>query len=204
MPTNPQLDALPCVIDAKERANAATTLEELRLAITAYGSHPIAQAGDAITGRYGNSAPHVRPLMVLGKSPGATEVKTGRSYQGPAAQVLMSAMREAGFGIEDTYHTYATYWRPPSGNDPKATQIAFSRPFVLREIELVRPRAIVVLGAKAMDCLTGEHPDLTNEAGVVFKHDGIKCHLLRNHGYVMRFPSARAPFVRGLARAWSD
>lgn len=204
MKLNPHLEALECVRKARDLAMHARDLEELHHAMRTYDAHPIVCASPLITGRYGDMCQRKEPLMVLGKSPAATETERGLPYQGKAATLLRECCEEAGFDLEQTYQAYATCWRPERHNDPKATQIAFSRPFLRREIEFVSPRAIVVLGAKASDALMGGHPDLEKEAGVVMQVEGVRCHFLRNHGYIMRFPQSKAEFVRMLAEAWTS
>lgn len=201
MEMNPQLAALPAVKTAERMAEQACTHAELMSAVLAYDAHPTAAATPAVPGRAGSRAP-ANPLMLLGKSPAANETRLGLPYQGQAAQVLRKAIEEAGFDIEDTHQTHATYWRPPKDNLPNATQIAFSRPFITREIEIVRPRRIVALGAKAADSMFGDHPEMDEDAAIELEWNGIPVTILRNHGFISRFPRARPSFVEGLRRAW--
>lgn len=191
---NEQLERLPAVIAARAAAAQAAGLEQLHTAIADYAAHPLALATRAVTGGYGSAAPE-KPVMVLGKSPAATETERGKMFQGPAGLLVRRAMQDAGYDLEQTYMTSATYWRPRKENTPNATQIAFSRPFLEKEIEIVEPRHIIVLGAMAMDTLYGSHPAMDEAMGIRTQYRGIPVTITRNNGYVLRFPEAYDDFV---------
>lgn len=194
------LEWLPEVREARLAAARATTLDELREEITRFSAHPLAVSTPAVAGHRGALAGD-SPTMLLGKSPASMEVERGLPFQGKAAQVLRECLIAAGHNIEETYQTHVTPWRPRRDNLPNATQIAFSRPFIEREIELVAPRRIIALGAKVMDSLFGEHPDMDTVMGTVSHYRGIETHCLRNHGYISHFPGEREAFVAALRKA---
>lgn len=203
MEHNPQLASLPAVVAAEAAAASANDLPALAAALAAYDAHPLARASRPVPGRFGDQAPADRPLLLLGKSPGATEVETGRPFTGPMAQMLRRAAVMAGHDVEQAYQTHATPWRPRPGKPPNATQLAFSRPFLVREVELVQPRCIVALGASVMDSLFGDHHDLEERTGDVVEWSGIPCVVSRNQGHYAHFPDDMPAFVDTLRRAWA-
>lgn len=126
------------------------------------------------------------PVLLLGKTPAATEIATGLPLQGPAGQMLRSAARDAGLDITQCHFTHASPWRARKDNTPSPTQIAMSRPLLLREIELVKPKCIIVLGAKATDGLFGEHPTMSEDLHHKLEWNGTPVHIIRSHGFVLR------------------
>ena len=138
------------------------------------------------------------PIMLIGKAPAATEVETGKPLQGPAGQLLRSAAREAGLTIEDCHITHASPWRARKNNNPSPTQMAMSRPLLLREIELVAPRCIIVLGAKATDGLFGEHPTMSEDLHQQTEWNGAPVHIIRSHGFILRHRQLYGAYVSTL------
>lgn len=200
---NASLEALPCVAIARTAAVHASTHEELMDAVRAYAGHPAATTTPPVPGRRGKRAPE-NPVMLLGKSPAAVETEMGLPLQGPAGAYLREVLRLIGRDAEEAHQTHATYWRPRKDNTPNATQLAFSRPFVLREIELVAPRRIIAFGAKAIDGLFGDHPPMDELDGREIEWRGIPVTCVRSHAYVRRFPDAAPAFVEFLRKAWAS
>ena len=157
-----------------------------------------------IVGQAGPQAKASNPIMVMGKSPAADSIATGELYCGPAANVLRKAFKDAGGDLDDHWLTYATPWRPRKENTPSTLQIALSRPLLLREIELVQPRAIIVLGAKANDALFGEHPTMVEDQATPSRHQEIPVVTIRNHGYMLRFPAHYPAWVDRIAKILGD
>ena len=102
--------------------------------------------------------------MLLGKSPAWTESETRIPFCGPAGQVLRSEMAAQGRDVEECCISCASPWKAKK-NNPNATLLAISRPFLMREIEIVRPRIIMALGQKADEALTQKSKKVTGRVG---------------------------------------
>jgi len=158
------LSHLPEVQAAIDAAEACSTIEQLTTAIHAFDAHEVCRT-PAMPGRPGSRFAGANPVMILGKSPAATESGTGVPFSGPAGQVLREEMATAGYDLEACWITGATPWRARKDNTPNATQLAISRPFLMREIKLVRPDVIVALGQKAHEALFQVAENLGDKPG---------------------------------------
>jgi uracil-DNA glycosylase len=111
-------------------------------------------------------------LMLIGEQPGDAEDLSGHPFVGPAGQLLNRALVEAGIDRADVYVTNAVKhfkWEPRGKRrihkKPNAGEIAACRPWLDVEIQLVKPRAIVCLGATAAQALLGRTFRLTAHRG---------------------------------------
>lgn len=104
-------------------------------------------------------------ILLLGEQPGDQEDRIGAPFVGPAGKLLDRALAEAGLAEQDVYRTNAVKhfrWHPPPGGgkrriheSPNQGQITACRPWLLAELDAVRPEVIVVLGASAGKSLFG-------------------------------------------------
>jgi uracil-DNA glycosylase family protein len=111
-------------------------------------------------------------LMLIGEQPGDQEDLAGRPFVGPAGQLLDRALEEAGIDRADAYVTNVVKhfkWEPRGKRrihkKPNAGEIAACRPWLDAEIQLVKPRAIVCLGATAAQALLGKTFKVTQHRG---------------------------------------
>jgi DNA polymerase len=111
-------------------------------------------------------------LMLVGEQPGDAEDLAGKPFVGPAGRVLDKALEEAGIDRSAVYVTNVVKhfkWEPRGKRrihkKPNAGEIAACRPWVETEIQLVKPRAIVCLGATAAQALIDRHFKVTAHRG---------------------------------------
>jgi DNA polymerase len=100
-------------------------------------------------------------LMFIGEGPGYDEDKSGRPFVGKAGQLLTKII-ESGLGIsrKECYIANIVKCRPPQNRDPFENEAAACIPYLHRQIELIKPKMIVVLGRVAMNYLLGITPPL--------------------------------------------
>jgi DNA polymerase len=115
-------------------------------------------------------------LLIVGEVPGAREDEAGRPFVGPAGALLDRGLAEAGLRREDAYVTNAVKhfkWKVRGGRQlaatPAAGEVNACRPWLLAEIEAVRPRLILCLGATAARALMGSDFRVTTQRGAVFE-----------------------------------
>lgn len=92
-------------------------------------------------------------LMIIGEAPGRDEDLAGRPFVGRAGQLLDRMLAAIELQEADVHITNVVYWRPPGNRTPTAEEALVCRPFLERQVELVGPEAILLLGgaaAKAM------------------------------------------------------
>ena len=154
-------------------------------------------------------------IALIGEQPGDQEDLAGRPFIGPAGQLLDAALEEAGIVRADTYVTNAVknfkfkqVGKRRIHQTPTAGEIKHHRWWLHRELEFVRPRVVVALGASATQAMAGKAiPVLKNRgptdafgawAGVITVHPSS---LLREPDPAARAAAYRA-FVDDLKRAW--
>ena len=85
-------------------------------------------------------------VMLVGEAPGADEDRTGRPFVGAAGRLLTEALARLGVSRGDVYITNVVKCRPPNNRTPTQEEVEACLPYLLRQIELLRPRRIVALG----------------------------------------------------------
>jgi DNA polymerase len=136
--------------------------------------------------------------MFVGEGPGSEEDRRGEPFVGPAGKLLdamLSALElERG---KDVYIANAVKCRPPMNRTPAADEAETCRPFLERQIALVRPQVLVALGRPAAQTLLGTEVRINAVRGKVFSHDGIPVVVTFHPAYLLRNPSAKG-------KAWED
>jgi DNA polymerase len=87
--------------------------------------------------------------MLIGEAPGRDEDLQGKPFVGRAGQLLDKMLAAIGLTEADVHITNIVYWRPPGNRTPTPQEAQVCRPFLERQIELVAPEFIVLLGGAA-------------------------------------------------------
>lgn len=90
-------------------------------------------------------------IMFIGEAPGEREAKTGRPFVGASGRFLNELLQSIGMNREDIYITNIVKDRPPNNRNPSVKEIRLYQPFLLRQIEIIRPEVIVPLGRFSME-----------------------------------------------------
>ncbi len=112
------------------------------------------------------------PLMLVGEAPGPEEDRKGKPFVGASGRLLNQALEQLGLDREKLWisNTVKVWPNQRSGRSlktrpPNAAEKKASRPFFDREIELIRPQAILCLGGTAAQALIGKSFKITKERG---------------------------------------
>jgi len=89
---------------------------------------------------------HQAKIVFIGEAPGASEDKTGRPFCGAAGKILDELLNSAGIKRQDVYICNILKCRPPANRNPKTEEIEACTPYLLRQIEIIKPKAICALG----------------------------------------------------------
>jgi uracil-DNA glycosylase family protein len=152
--------------------------------------------------------PERAAIAFVGEAPGYEEDRQGRPFVGPAGRLLTELLEQAGISRRRVYITNAVKCLPPKRGgsaEPAPEALAACRPFLLREIELVRPAVLVALGRTATQALLGTAIPMARARGRVFASQGRWIYPMYHPSYLLRSsdPLARRTFeddLRGLAR----
>jgi DNA polymerase len=104
-------------------------------------------------------------LMFVGEAPGATEDKEGKPFVGRAGKLLDTLLGEIGLDRSEVFITNVLKCRPPGNRDPLPEEIAECEPYLMRQVELIRPRVICTLGNFATKLLSGSPVGITKVRG---------------------------------------
>jgi uracil-DNA glycosylase family 4 len=94
-------------------------------------------------------------LMLIGEAPGRDEDLQGKPFVGRAGQLLDRMLEAIGLTEEHVYITNTVYWRPPGNRTPTPEEVGACAPFLARQIELLSPHVLVLLGAAAAKTVLG-------------------------------------------------
>ena len=93
--------------------------------------------------------------MLIGEAPGRDEDLQGKPFVGRAGQLLDRMLAAIGLDEEHVYITNTVYWRPPGNRTPTPEEIEACAPFLARQIELLSPQMLVLLGGAAAKSILG-------------------------------------------------
>lgn len=122
---------------------------------------------------FGKGNPHAR-LMFIGEGPGAEEDRQGLPFVGAAGQLLDRIISAAGFRTEEVYIGNIVKCRPPGNRVPTREEADACKPWLIRQIELITPSIIVLLGSVALQNLIGRDARITQMRGQWLKKEGIE------------------------------
>ena len=104
-------------------------------------------------------------IMLIGEAPGADEDRIGLPFVGRSGQLLDKMLQAVGMDRNSCYITNVLPWRPPGNRTPTDGEIAVCLPFLKRQIELVEPDVIVVLGGSAANALLDNEEPISRLRG---------------------------------------
>lgn len=190
---------------------ATGTLDALAARLAACQACPHAAHATQVVPGHG---PMRSALMLVGEQPGDAEDLRGLPFVGPAGQLLDRALLQAGIAREELYLTnavrhfkYELRGRRRLHKTPSQQDALACSPWLEEEIALVRPGALVALGATAARTLLGRPVAVTSERGRWFtRDDGLRVLVRLHPSALLRLPQAQRPaafdaFVQDLRQA---
>jgi DNA polymerase len=136
-------------------------------------------------------------VMFIGEAPGAEEDQQGLAFVGAAGQLLTKMIVAMGFTREEVFIGNICKCRPPGNRQPTLEEMNACLPFLREQVQIIRPKIIVALGATAAKGLLGSNVRITQLRGHWTKYNGIPLMPTFHPAYLLRFPDAKRS-------AWSD
>ncbi len=146
---------------------------------------------------FGVGDPHAE-LMFIGEAPGYDEDMKGEPFVGRAGQLLTKIILAMGFQREEVYIANVLKCRPPENRVPEPEEVANCLPFLLSQIELVKPKVIVALGATALRALLDVQLGITKMRGNWYTFREIPIMPTFHPAYLLRNPPAKADVWRDM------
>ncbi|MHA2020415.1 MAG: uracil-DNA glycosylase [Candidatus Thorarchaeota archaeon] len=94
-------------------------------------------------------------LMLVGEAPGAREDESGRPFVGRSGEILTTLLSGIGLSRSDVFITSILKSRPPKNRTPSRREIEACRPYLERQIEIINPHIVVLLGGVAVSSMIG-------------------------------------------------
>ncbi|MDT8390495.1 MAG: uracil-DNA glycosylase [Lentisphaeria bacterium] len=135
-------------------------------------------------------------LLFIGEGPGFHEDQIGRPFVGPAGQQLDKMIQAMQFTRESVYITNIVKCRPPGNRNPNDSEARVCLPFLKRQIDLIQPKAIVLLGAVPLQFLMGK-TGITSLHGKWLDYQGIPVMPTFHPSFLLRSPARKK-------EAWED
>jgi DNA polymerase len=136
-------------------------------------------------------------LMFIGEGPGADEDAQGEPFVGRAGQLLNNMITAMGIKREDVYIANVVKCRPPSNRTPEKDECDTCSPFLMRQIDVIKPKVIVALGAVAAKNLLAVSDSMANLRGRWYDFRNSKLLVTYHPAYLLRDP-------RQKKEAWKD
>ncbi|HSZ56854.1 MAG TPA: uracil-DNA glycosylase [Tepidisphaeraceae bacterium] len=192
MPTVPSFSAPALSTDEKKHRLAAMNESEVRgctkCRLCEQRTHTVFGEGDVDA-----------KIFFIGEGPGETEDRTGRPFVGRAGELLNKMTAGMGLKREQVYIANIVKCRPPGNRVPAPDEVATCTPYLERQLEIIRPRAIVTLGLPATQYMLQTKTSMGRLRGQWHKWRDIKLMPTYHPAYVLRNPTYETR-----AAVWSD
>ena len=146
-------------------------------------------------------------LVVIGEGPGRTEDETGRPFVGRAGELLTKILEAIKLPRDQVFICNIVKCRPPENRLPQYDEIAACLPFLYRQIELVKPKAILAMGGTAAQSLLNTKQSLGSLRNQIHRFRGIPVVVTYHPAALLRNPHWKRPTwddVRIAARILDD
>ena len=111
--------------------------------------------------------------MIIGEAPGFNEDMQGRPFVGAAGKLLDTLLAGIGLQRSDVFITNVLKCRPPQNRDPMPHEAEACEPYLREQLELVRPKVVLVLGRLALERLLPGQGGITRVHGSIIQRGGI-------------------------------
>jgi len=187
-------DAVPSDLEP-EPAELPSSLEDLRRIVESCHLCDLSKSRHKTV--FGEGDPKAR-LMFVGEGPGATEDTTGRPFVGRAGELLTRMIENVlHLRREQVYIANIVKCRPPGNRVPTPEEALTCRPYLMKQIELIRPQIIMTLGGTAYRYLTNDETPVSRVRGHIIRTEDYLLVPTFHPSYLLRNPSAKK-------EAWSD
>ncbi len=132
-------------------------------------------------------------LMCIGEAPGATEDETGRPFVGQAGKLLTDILRAIKLSREEVFIANVMKHRPPGNRNPTPDEITACSPYLLRQVELIRPKVILALGTFAAQTLLDTKVAIGKLRGALHWYHGTPLIATYHPAALLRNPGWKKP-----------
>ena len=132
-------------------------------------------------------------MMCVGEAPGANEDATGRPFVGAAGQLMDKILAAINIARQDVFIANVLKHRPPGNRNPKPEEVEACSPYLIRQIELVRPKVIIAWGTFAAQTLLDTKTPIGKLRGMVHRYYGVPLIVTYHPAALLRNPAWKRP-----------
>jgi DNA polymerase len=132
-------------------------------------------------------------LVCVGEAPGAKEDETGRPFVGQAGQLLTKILAAIDMTREQVFICNVLKHRPPGNRNPQPDEVEACSPYLIRQLELIKPKVIVAFGTFAAQTLLQTKTPLGQLRGLVHRYHGIPLIVTYHPAALLRNPAWKRP-----------
>jgi DNA polymerase len=136
---------------------------------------------------------HDADMMCVGEGPGANEDETGRPFVGQAGQLLTKILGAIDLTREQVFITNVVKHRPPGNRNPEPDEVEACSPYLVRQIQMVKPKVILALGTFAAQTLLQTKTPIGKLRGAVHRYYGIPVIVTYHPAALLRNPAWKRP-----------
>ena len=186
-------------VNARKICSQAQTLDDLKVLVENFEGCALKFSANSTVFGYGNSQAEV---MIIGEAPGADEDRLGEPFVGRSGHLLDKMLTAINLQRQDCYITNVLPWRPPGNRTPTDGEVAVCLPFLQRQIELIKPKIIFLLGGSAAGAVLNISSSISQLRGRMIDYtaeNGLVIPTLSSYhpAYLLRTPTQKA-------KVWAD
>jgi DNA polymerase len=132
-------------------------------------------------------------LVCVGEAPGANEDATGRPFVGQAGQLLTKILAAIDLKREEVFIVNVLKHRPPGNRNPRPEEVEACSPYLIRQLELIKPKVIVAFGTFAAQTLLQTKTPLGQLRGLVHRYHGTPLVVTYHPAALLRNPAWKRP-----------
>lgn len=132
-------------------------------------------------------------IVVIGEAPGADEDAKGEPFVGRAGQLLNKILDATGFAREEVFICNILKSRPPGNRNPMPSEVEACRPYLEKQLKLVNPKLILLLGRVAAESLLKTKEPLAKLRGKIHNYKGWNVMVTFHPAALLRNPNWKRP-----------
>ncbi len=132
-------------------------------------------------------------LFVIGEAPGADEDAQGRPFVGRSGQLLDKILLAIGFERNDVFIGNIIKCRPPENRNPLGDEIECCKPWLMQQLEIVKPKILLLLGRVAANTILGNNLSMAAMRGRIIRWNQFDCVVTYHPAALLRNPNWKKP-----------
>jgi DNA polymerase len=135
--------------------------------------------------------PYAAKIMIIGQAPGKTEDELGRPFVGRSGKLLDELLETIKLERNSVFITSSIKCFPPKNRSPKSDELKSCKPYLKKQIDLIKPKMIITLGNYALQTLLGKELKISQIHAKLQEFNNIRIFPTYHPAAAIRFPKIR-------------